>query len=773
MASLLTILFLLISVFCTRSLNAAHIVGGDMTYRFITFNMDTTQVTYEIVVTLYRDSRSMGAQFDDATTTAFGVWRELPQGGWTLYRDIRGINPLNIRDVPPNDDPCVEEPIDEIAVEQGNYIFQVTLDISDRNYMIAYQRCCRNESINNLINPGETGAVFDVIISPEAQISGNSSPTFGPAQDPIYPPIFICAGFPISVDQSAIDADGDELRYTFCTPFTAGGDTDSQQGTGNGQAGCCTCVRPDPNRCPPDFDNVNFAPPYNGTQPLQGNPVVNIDNITGLITGTPETTGQFVVGVCVEEFRGGVSLGKIRRDFQFNVLECDKAVNARLAADEEIPQAGNNLYVINSCGDSTITIENLSTDINFIQTYDWKFFDSNNSLIQEVSGGLEARNADITFPGLGTYNGRLLLNADLQCADSAEFVVNFYPSINADFMPDYDTCVAGPVAFMDQSVTGSDTLTSWAWDFGDGVTSDLPNPEHLFAEPGVMNVQLTVVDKNECVDVIDKSVVYQPAPATIIVEPSSFIGCVPSTIFLNNLSAPIDSTYDILWDLGDGNFSSEISPTHEYLSSGNFNLSLEIVSPIGCEITRGFNNLIRIKDAPVADFSCSPDVLTIFNRTASFTDLSIDANAWQWDFGGEATIFDQNPSYTFPDTGVYRVTLTAFHPITDCPDTISKLIDVIPVVNFYFPNAFTPNDDTSNDVFLGNGYYQGLVDYEISIWNRWGQMVFSSNEPTEGWNGQEFNTGAHSPQGVYVYKARYKDPRGEARQVKGHVTLIR
>ena len=188
--------------------------------------------------------------------------------------------------------------------------------------------------------------MFDVVITPEAQRLGNNSPDFE-----TFPPIFICAGFPVFVDQSASDADGDELVYSFCTPFTAGGTLDANTG---GEGGCCECVRPEPNMgCIPEFDEVRFRAPFTQRQPLGGDPLVQIDPSSGLITGTPVTTGQFVVGVCIEEFRNGVSLGKIRRDFQFNVLACEKQVNAVLDSDNVLNDS-QNTFVINSCGDTCL-----------------------------------------------------------------------------------------------------------------------------------------------------------------------------------------------------------------------------------------------------------------------------------------------------------------------------------------------------------------------------------------------------------------------------------
>ncbi len=756
---------------------AAHIVGGDVTYRYIEHNQDSSLVRFNVIVTLYRDANGGGAPFDGADATMFGVFRQNAQGTWILYDNIRNVGPRGIQPVDANNLDCVEVPNDEIRVEEGFYEFEVELEVGDRDYMIAYQRCCRNESISNIFNPGDTGASFDVTISPEAQRTGNSSPTFDE-----FPPIFVCAGFPLEdlgVSQRCTDIDGDDLRYSFCAPSTAGGTFDAT-GPGAGSLGCCICVRPEPIQCAPPFDQVRFIPPFSAINPLGGDPQVEINLLTGELSGVPDAIGQFVVGVCVEEFRDGVKIGEIRRDFQFNILECEAAVFARLDADEVVPDPGSatganagntNLYIFNLCGDSSLVIENLSTDVRFIEDYDWSIVDSvgNNIFRQE---GL-TRNADVDFPFFGTYTGRMIVNEGLFCSDTAPMIINVFPGATSNFEFAYDTCVAGPTDFTDFSFTGASRLTGWDWSFDQDGSSTMTSPSFEFPTPGNKQVQLVVTDSDGCQDSVTVEVPYFPAPNTVIVEPSSFIGCNPVDIFLENLSFPIDSTYDIFWDLGDGSTATNISPTHTYLEPGIFSVSVDIVSPLGCEAARGFPDLIRVLESPEADFICDPMEANIFDKTINFTDRSINARGWQWDFGGAGSSFVQNPTFTFPDTGQYRVLLTSFHPTTNCPDTISKVIDVIPTVEFHFPNAFTPNNDSSNDLFLGNGFFGGLNDFEINIYNRWGQLVYESSDPREGWNGMEFNSGPLSPQGVYVYKVSYREPRGARVNRDGHLTLLR
>jgi gliding motility-associated-like protein len=762
---LLAVAFMLFFSYVAKS---AHIVGGEAHYTFISFNADTTAVTYRIEFVMYRDTESNGADFDDPAV--FGIYEQQSDGSWDFIDAINNARPGVIIPVIPPDDPCVDEPTN-VGVEKTNYVFDYTFDIIDRSYLIAYQRCCRNNTINNIRDPGDTGAVFDIEIRPEAQILGNSSPQY---QN--FPPIFICQGLDLTFDHSATDRDGDQLRYTFCAPFESGGTVDAATG---GNDGCCQCVTPNPIICRPGYGNVVFTPPFTPQAPLEGNPIVAINPISGQISGRPQTLGQFVVGVCVEEFRNGVLLSTVRRDFQFNVVSCTPTVIAEFAYEIIDTGGGTSAddcrsFAINSCGENTITILNDSRQEENIFAYHWTFFNPDGSILNDVEGGPEVRDLDVTFPDIGEYRGVMILNEGTECSDTACFFINIFPSIDADFSFSYDTCVAGPVSYTDLSVTGAvGGLTSWSWNAQNTEFSNVQNPEFRFPTPGIIPVTLIVEDENECTDVAIVDVDYRPVPNEIVVEPSSFVGCTPSEIFFNNLSSPIDSTYDITWDFGDGTMGTEISPTHIYEEPGVYPVSLSIISPLGCEIVEPVASQIRVLEGANADFAFSPDEPNNFNSLVQFTDLSTNTDSWIWDFGGVGTSMEMNPNFDFPDTGLYAVKLTVFNPITDCPDTITRIVDIRPQVRLFLPNAFTPNNDGNNDLFLGNGFYDGLSDFNMTIWNRWGEVIYETTDPRAGWNGQKDNTSNESPQGVYVYKVSYTGPRGDVERFDGHVTLLR
>jgi len=615
--SFLSIFFLLVvGVFISNDLQAKHIVGGDVTYRCK--GTSGNFVTFEITFTMYRDSRGGGADFDP--NAVFGIFRG-NGGSWQFQRSVFQ-SPSNIANIDINTgNPCLEVPTG-IGVEKGVYKFDVTLEINESlSYMIAYQRCCRNNTIFNIIDPDITGAVFSVEISPLAQATCDNSPTFNQ-----FPPVVICANQLLTFDHSATDIDGDQIEYSFCAPIAAGG----IEGVNFGDPESCDGITPNPMMCPPPFDEVVFRlPEYRFDRPLGGNPVVDLNAFTGLISGVPDVLGQFVVGVCATTYnQNGEVIGKVSRDFQFNVTTCEIAVQAQIDATEIID---GEEFIINSCGENTVDFRNLSSDQSKIFSYDWEL---------DVLGDLvefDTRDITYTFPDTGTYKGFLYLNKEgnfIDCKDSAEITINIYPEIVADFDFTYDTCVAGEVEFFDQSYTGAGDVLAWQWIFESGATDSLQDPKHLYDSPGVKSVQLTATDRNECMDSITKDITWYPAPPLVIIQPNQFTGCVPATITFNNLSSPIDSTYDIIWDFGDGTTVNEISPSHVYEEIGTYSVNVSITSPIGCMKSESFADWITVLDSPLAGFTYSPERPSIFNKTVDFTDESVDAISWLWNFDG-------------------------------------------------------------------------------------------------------------------------------------------
>ncbi len=759
---------LLFSLFCitvlvcfSSDIYALHIVGGSMTYECL--NTNNSETTYRITLKIYRDCSARNSGQGGQPTPLD------PQAAITIYTEsgnsfIENFNvPLMDEfDVPEDASTCadIESVPIQPCVTEGLYQFDVTLPIISESYTITYQRCCRNDAINNISNAGSIGGTYMVEITAAAQnqLRCNSSPSFEDA----LPPLYTCANQDINFDFVATDADGDSLVYEFCSPF-------------NGAA------RNDPRpviASRPPYNTIPFrAPTYTSSRPLGGDPTVIIDPNTGHMSGTPTAIGLFAVGLCVKEYRDGLLLSTIRRDFQYTVVECGKSVDVKIDSENEQVEVIEDTtnpdmtgFNVISCGSKSITFDNISSGQDETESYQW-FFNINGQ-IQEFEFSTN-QSLTIDFPDFGSYEGKMIANPGLECADSAQISITINPSLEPNFSFDYDTCVAGPVTFTDLSIANESTIQEWTWDFKDGNISTEKNPEYSYPIPGIFDVELEIIDNNSCVQRITKEISYQPAPALLIVEPSSFAGCNPLNVFFNNLSTPIDSTYSILWNFGDGETSTDISPIHTYEISGDRDVSLEVTSPIGCKVSEFFPNLISVTESPETDFDLNLESQQEYIATYSFEDLSVDAVTWFWDFGDGITSVLENPIHTYQDTGYYIVTLISTRG-TGCQDTAIQHIDINPKLSFFMPNAFTPNNDDENDGFKGKGFIPSVSNFKMSVWNRWGNLVFETTDPEIAWNGRKNNSGRILQAGVYVYFVSYYDPASD-RQInfQGYTTLIK
>ena len=719
---------------------AKHIVGGEITYTVVSHTSSSNR--YHFIMKIWRDCYTNGGAQLDAIAP-IGIYK----GTSNSFVESFGV-PITNRTprLTAPTIPCLIPP--DVCVEEGVYEWEKDLPIIDDTYVILYQRCCRNETINNINAPGDVGATYFVEITPYGQQTGDNSPVFKQ-----FPPIVICANEKLNFDHSATDAEGDQLVYSFCQPLGGGGK--------GGNIGCGGTTPNPP--CWPAPNDVSFkSPTYTFAAPLAGDPVVSIDSRTGRITGIPQTQGQFVVGVCVQEYRNGRLLGTLHRDFQFNVAKCDPTVQGKVTADSVFGKT----YLIKSCGNPNVTINNLSLDRTFIT--DFRF----DILIQNQIKTFKEWSPIVPFPDTGIYKGNLYLNPGFTCADTINLIFKIFPSIKTDFSIKYDTCVAGPVTFKDKSSSPSGEITKWSWAFGDGTKATIQNPVHQYETPGTKRILLSIENEKGCKADTLQEIRWLPVPPILLVEPSTFSGCTPLKVFFNNISKPIDSTYTIKWTYGDGGSGTSISPTYTYEKPGVYSVNLQVTSPIGCTISRSFPNWVRVKQGTKADFDYAPQQISTFKNTVTFTDKSQNATQWQWFFDTKGYSVVQNPVFKFRDSGVYAVKLLVSNNV-GCYDSIVKRLDVIPQVTYWLPNAFTPNEDGHNDTYKGTGVVEGIKDFDLKIFNRWGEQIFQTSDPNEGWNGLKNNKGEPSPQGVYLCVVTYKSPRGDTFELKSYATLVR
>lgn len=255
-------------------------------------------------------------------------------------------------------------------------------------------------------------------------------------------------------------------------------------------------------------------------------------------------------------------------------------------------------------------------------------------------------------------------------------------------------------------------------------------------------------------------------------------GCEPICITFTDASTIASgSITGWSWNFGNGSTSTLQAPAPVCYNAGTYDISLTATSNGGCTTTSLINNMITIYPQPVAAFTFGPQPTTTENPTITFTDLSVNAVNWSWDFADPSNLYEpnasnqMNPTHTYADTGVYCVTLTV-QSAGGCADVATNCVTIAPEYTFYIPSAFTPNGDGLNPVFAPKG--QNVKEFTMRIYDRWGNQIFSSTALNEGWDGKVQNkSGMIALQDVYVYNIDVKDNLGKRHNYIGTVTIVK
>lgn len=687
-------------LFPTSTVQATHIVGGEMTYNCLGNNQ------YEIILTIFRDCQNGNPYFDNPAY--IGVFDGMNRtyirteefyffGDDTL--DLALNNPCYA--IPPN-----------VCIHTTTYRKQLTLPPNAGGYHFVYQRCCRNNIITNIVNPQDVGATYEVLITPTAMATCNSSARFRE-----WPPFFICEGLPINYDNSAFDPDGDSIVYELCDPYDGGSLSDPQP------------FVPDP----PPFTPVTWLPPYNTNNMLGGADPLTIDPVTGLLTGTPSTLGTFVVGICAKEYRNGQLIGMTKRDFQYTVGICSKDVEAIFAAPTQ------------NCN-SSLSLLHVNASIPSGSTYLWDFGDN--------SPPVSTVNPVHAYPDTGTYTVTLIAGAGEPCADT--MVQNIQIELDgADVVAPPVTACEGDTVWLvaSNNLVGYNTITSYNWTPNTGILAGQGTDSIQVVANGVTSFTVTGTNDNNCTDTENTSVIVELVEASF--DSMTFVCNTSLDIPFNNTSTAVNNGF--AWDFDGTGTSTAINPTHTFPDTGNYTVTLiagvgalcqdtvvqdiyipldgaSIISTSPQQVCKGdtvtlsvsnalanYNNISGYNWTPagpilsgqgtdsirvvadtdlsfsvnaVNDNGCVDTILTsvqvlqinalfaginlVCNKslTVPFTNTSVDPSVgFIWDFGGTGTSTLANPSHTFPDTGTYLVQLIGGIG-TPCPDTFAQNVYV-------------------------------------------------------------------------------------------------
>ena len=308
---------------------------------------------------------------------------------------------------------------------------------------------------------------------------------------------------------------------------------------------------------------------------------------------------------------------------------------------------------------------------------------------------------------------------------------------------------------------------SFTWDFDDGsplVTTGLNSVTHEFPSVGTYNVKLTLVDTNYCNGPDTLHLTMRVAPnvkASFATDPD---GCIPHTALFDNTS---EAGVQFFWNFGDGTTSTDFSPTHDYLTEGNFTVKLVVVDSMTCNISDSTTFTISTHGKPTAGFTFSP-VQPQENVPISFTNTSINATRYHWDFGDGDSSNVVNPVHQYNATREYNACLMAFNQF-NCSDTVCQFVSALVSPVIAVPNAFSPNGDGVNDKVYVRGY--AIAKIVFRIYNRWGQLVFQTSDRSEGWDGKY--KGVLQPLDAYAYTLEVEFTDGTKANKKGDITLLR
>ncbi len=409
-----------------------------------------------------------------------------------------------------------------------------------------------------------------------------------------------------------------------------------------------------------------------------------------------------------------------------------------------------------------------------ITQWDWSFSSGQNSTSQSPQ---------IVYAQYGAYSATLVITNQVGCKDQIAIGdALVHPLPTADYTADLGHCHQDTISFSDLSSTpvlSNDVLAQWVYTLDDGNQIVAANGDYVYAAPGFYDVELSVTTNHGCQDVVSKTVEVYPLPQ-VVFDAVPREGCQPLSVQFMDASS-IPAPYILgnwQWDLGDSSAYPQVQePFYVYdpvfsdpFDVATFNVNLTITSTNGCSSSASVADMVTVHPVPEAFFSTDPEKsATMINPLFEFTDLS-SANVidWYWTFGEGSTSVIQHPEHTYADSGSYRVTLvveTSF----GCADTISYTVKVEPLFTFYIPDAFTPNSDRVNDQFFGQGDY--LKSYNMQIYDRWGEMIFESNDRSLSWNGTF--KGQQVESGQYIYKFYILDWQGHDHEYVGSVMLIR
>jgi gliding motility-associated-like protein len=415
-------------------------------------------------------------------------------------------------------------------------------------------------------------------------------------------------------------------------------------------------------------------------------------------------------------------------------------------------------------GDATALIDESTSAGAPITAWNWN--------VNEASYGTGANPGDFSMNEWGSYDIELITTTAEGCQDSITQPVYIAPLPEAGVL--FDDICAGEEAFFantSEIASGSIDAVSWSNGLGDLLTTnDLAQSYEL---PGSYDLNLSLESDFGCV--VDTGftieVYHVPEPFFSFSETSFCQFGLIDLVDESTIGGGSITAWE--WTVNGDTFSQQSETQFSSDEAGVYDIGLTVSSNEGCTASLILPDAIEIWPAPVADFVYSPDDPTILAPVIYVDDRSEGAIDWFYTINDEFVDNVPDFEYNFTTPGIY--TLEQFVTnIFGCTDSISFDIEVASDLAVYVPNAFTPDQDGVNEIFKPVISGADVTDYRFQIFNRWGEMIFVTDNPEQGWIG-EVNGGDHFAQnGVYTWRLELSTFEWASRRVfTGHVTILR
>ena len=333
---------------------------------------------------------------------------------------------------------------------------------------------------------------------------------------------------------------------------------------------------------------------------------------------------------------------------------------------------------------------------------------------------------------------------------------------NVSVSPPVSICF-GNSATVSSNVFGSTGPVTINWSAGLG-TGNGP-----FTVSPTTSTTYIVTVNDACGNVVTSTVPVTVNPLPVIsLTPQAVTECEQATLtYVDNSTTNAGASYS--WSFGDGNTSNRVTPTNTYTSSGTYIINVTVTSPFGCVNTASTTAAVTVNPGTIASFSSQAIDGTELSPMYQFNDQSTNAASRVWTFGDGTISTTLNPLHTYPGKGNYTVSLTTT-TTEGCTDVMMLDLEIVPVFTIYIPNAFTPDGNGSNDYFAAKG--MDISEFSMMIFDRWGELIFQSDDITKGWDGKANHGDKIAEQGVYVYKIEVRDFSQKHHDYTGHVTLL-